>query len=64
MFWFFLATVSTCLAVWSTGTGKIPVGGERKWLTAADARGKFAVRLAALWALSVGLWAYAAWVLT
>lgn len=61
MFWVFLATVSTCLAILSTASGKVPVGGERKWLTRADGRGRFTVRLAFLWAVAVGLWAYAVW---
>ena len=63
MFWVFLATVSTCLAVWSTRSGKVPVGGGRKWMTAAEARGRYAARLAMLWGLAPGLWAYAFWVL-
>ena len=63
MFWIFLATVSTCMALWSTASGKVPVRGERKWLTASEHRGQYAARLALLWALVVGLWAYAAWTL-
>ena len=63
MFWVFLATVSTCLAVWSTSNGRVPVGGERKWLTRADGGGRYAVRLVFLWIVAAALWAYAAWAL-
>lgn len=63
MFWVFLATITTCLALWSTASGKVPVGGEHKWLSRADGPGRYAARLAVLWVLAAGLWAYAAWTL-
>jgi hypothetical protein len=63
VFWVFLATVCTCLAVWSTTNGKVPVRGETKWLARRDAPAKYFALLATLWALAVALWTYAAWVL-
>jgi len=62
VFWVFLATVCTCLAVWSTAHGKVPVRGETKWLERRAAPAKYFGLLATLWALALALWAYAAWV--
>jgi hypothetical protein len=63
VFWVFLATVSTCLAVWSSANRKVPVGGASKWLERRQAPAKFVALLATLWALALALWAYAAWTL-